>query len=186
MSEIKSVCVYCSTRFGDKKEFAEAARELGRTIAKEKLNFVYGGSNVGLMGETANAVLKNGGTATGIIPRVLIDKEAPHEDLTEIFLVDDMHTRKKMMFDKADAFIVMPGGFGTMDETFEVITWKFIGTNKKPIVIVNIEDYYVPLLKMIDNMIGHDLASPEYRKFFTVVNKVEDVIPTIRKLAEQQ
>lgn len=172
-------------RMGDKKEFAESGRKLGQILALERLHLVYGGASLGIMAETANAALKHGGTVTGIIPYVLKDREVMHKGLTETFLVEDMHARKKMMFEKSDAFVVLPGGFGTMDEAFEIMTWRFLGIHKKPVIIVNVEGYYDLLIKMMDNMIGHDLANPEYRNAYAVVDKVEDIVPTIRKLAEQ-
>jgi len=184
MSEVKSVCVYCSMRLGDKKEYVEESEKLGKFFAQENLHLVYGGASKGLMAAIANSVLENGGKVTGIIPHVLKDKEVMHTGLTEIFLVEDMHTRKKMMSEKADAFVIMPGGFGTMDETFEIITWKFLGLHNKPIIIVNIDGYYDLLFKMMDNMIGHDLANKGYRNAFVVVDKVEDVVPAIRKSSQ--
>ncbi len=147
--ELKSVCVFCGSRMGARPEYLAGARALGAELARRGLTLVYGGTSVGLMGAMADAVLVGGGKVVGILPRVLSDREIAHQGLTELHLVDSMHTRKAMMAERADAFIAMPGGIGTFEELFEVTTWAQLGIHHKPIGLLNVANYYAPLLAMM-------------------------------------
>ncbi|HEC00385.1 MAG TPA: TIGR00730 family Rossman fold protein, partial [Sphingomonadales bacterium] len=145
---------------------------------------VYGGGNVGLMGVIANQVMKQGGKVTGIIPRHLDEAEGGWKEATDFFVVDNMHDRKRMMFDHSDAFVALPGSIGTLDELIEVITWRQLGLHNKPIVIVNIDDYWQPLFALIDNFIAEEFTAPETRDLFHVVQTAQDVIPLLKSLPE--
>ena len=140
--ELKSVCVFCGSRTGARPEYLEGARALGTELARRGFTLVYGGTSVGLMGAMADAALAGGGKVIGVLPQVLSDREIAHQGLTELHLVDSMHTRKAMMAELAGAFIAMPGGFGTFEELFEITTWAQLGIHHKPIGLLNVADYY--------------------------------------------
>ena len=159
----------------------EAARTLGQDLGRHGIRLVYGGGHVGLMGITADATLDAGGQVIGIIPAHLHDIEVSHEKLTELHVVDSMHVRKEMMFQMSDAFAVLPGGLGTLDETFEMITWKQLGLHDKPILLVNYKDYWRPFLNLIDHMIAAGFVQTEAREYFEVVERLEDIIPALLK-----
>ncbi|MEM5429091.1 TIGR00730 family Rossman fold protein [Cupriavidus oxalaticus] len=148
---MKSVCVYCGSSPGNRPEYAECARLLGRTLAERGLALVYGGGKVGLMGTVADAVLEHGGTVIGIIPEALMQKEVGHRGLTELHVVRNMHERKQMMADRADAFIAMPGGVGTFEELFETFTWLQLGYHDKPVGLLNVGGFYDGML----GFLGH-------------------------------
>jgi uncharacterized protein (TIGR00730 family) len=148
---MKSIAVYCGASNGAKPEYAEAARELGRTLVEHNISLVYGGGRVGLMGAIADEVLRLGGEATGVIPRALLEREVGHTGLTRMFVVKDMHERKAMMSDLADGFIAMPGGMGTLEELFEMVTWSQLGIHNKPIGLYNVDRFYDGLV----NFVGH-------------------------------
>ncbi len=150
---MKSVCVYCGSSIGNRPEYAEAARALGRTMAESGLTLVYGGGKVGLMGTVADAVLEHGGTAIGIIPQALMDKEVGHTGLTELHVVRNMHERKQMMADRADAFIAMPGGVGTFEELFETFTWLQLGYHAKPVGLLNVAGFYDGMLGFLSHAV---------------------------------
>jgi len=181
MSEkINSVCIYCASRMGNNPNFEKSSKKLGKLLAENNVTMVYGGSVVGLMGTIADATLDNNGKVIGIIPEVIEKQgERRHDRLTEQYRVKDMHSRKKMMADKSDAFVIMPGGFGTMDETFEILTWKVIGIHDKPVVVVNIDGFYEPFLKLVDHIIEQGVAPASYRDSFVVVDSVEKVLPAL-------
>ena len=145
---IRNICVYCGSDVGTNPAYAAAARQLGQSMAKERIGLVYGGGGLGLMGELARAVLAHGGRVTGIIPAFLSVKERMLRDVTELVVVDDMHQRKKLMFDKSDAFVALPGGIGTLEELVEQLTWAQLGRHTKPIVLVNIDGFYAPFLAL--------------------------------------
>lgn len=148
-------------------------------MAKANMTLVYGGGRVGLMGILADSVMKAGGKAIGIIPEHISRREISHDDLTELHVVDSMHTRKQMMVSKSDAFVVLPGGIGTLDELCEVMTWKQLGIHDKPIVIANVNDYWTPFLNMIDNVIREKFMREEDRRLITEVGNIQDVISTL-------
>jgi len=179
MTNIKTLCVYLGSSNRCDDVYKDAARDFGQLMAKAGIGLVYGGGNVGLMGLVANAVMENGGKVTGIIPEHISSREIANNHLTELHVVDSMHTRKQMMVDLADGFIMMPGGIGTLDEICEVMTWKQLGIHDKPIVIANINNYWTPFLDMIDNVIKGKFMREDDRRIITVVKSVEDIIPAV-------
>lgn len=179
MKKLNSVCVYCAMRDGAKSIFKNSAIKLGEALADNDITLVYGGASLGLMGAIADATLNKDGKVIGIIPEVLKEKEVAHTGLTEQHFVNNMHTRKKMMAEKSDAFIVMPGGFGTLDETFEIITWKQIGLHNKTIIILNIDNFYQPFIEMVNHLVENKIVGGNPKELFTVVNTVEEIIPAI-------
>ncbi|HEX8539725.1 MAG TPA: TIGR00730 family Rossman fold protein [Cystobacter sp.] len=146
---IRSLCVFCGSRMGARPEYLEAARTLGTELGRRGLTLVYGGAGVGLMGAVADAVLAEGGKVVGVLPHLLQAREIAHPRLTELHLVDSMHTRKAMMAERADAFIALPGGVGTFEELFEITTWAQLGLHHKPIGLLNVADFYGPLLALM-------------------------------------
>jgi uncharacterized protein (TIGR00730 family) len=160
--EPKSVCVFCGSRMGARPEYLEGARALGAEIARRGLTLVYGGTSVGLMGALADAALAGGGKVVGVLPQVLSDREIAHKGLTELHLVDSMHTRKAMMAQLSGAFIAMPGGVGTFEELFEMTTWAQLGIHQKPIGLLNVADFYGPLLTLMRRAVDEGFI-PETR-----------------------
>ncbi|MEP6907947.1 MAG: TIGR00730 family Rossman fold protein [Pseudoxanthomonas sp.] len=160
---MKSICVYCGSNAGNKLIYSERAAALGDRIAKEGLRLVYGGGNVGLMGVVANAVLEAGGQVTGVIPKQLADWEVAHRWLTELEIVGSMHERKARMFDLSDGFVTLPGGFGTMEEIFEMLTWRQLGIGNKPCAFLDVDGFYAPLIGMIDRMVEERFLHAEQR-----------------------
>lgn len=161
---MKSICVYCGSNAGNKPVYAERAQALGARIASEGLQLIYGGGNVGLMGIVADAVLVNGGEVVGVIPEQLVQWEVAHKGLTRLEVVANMHERKARMFDLADAFIALPGGFGTLDEMFEMLTWRQLGLGKKPCAFLDVDGFYAPLMGMIDRMVEERFLHAEQRQ----------------------
>lgn len=184
MTKIKSACVYCGTGHNVSQIYKDIAAQLGAAMAQSKVRLVYGGGRVGLMGIVSQACFSAGGEVVGIIPEHIQDKEVMNDDVTELFIVDSMHTRKKMMVDKSDGFIVLPGGFGTLDETFEILTWKYLGLHDKPIVLVNVDGFYDPLLKMVDHMVDSGFTPFWHRSLYQVVETPEDAIVALSAQTE--
>lgn len=176
---MKSVCVYCGASGNVDQVYKDAARDLGESFAGDKVRLVYGGGSVGLMGIIANACYKAGGEVIGIIPEGIEDKELKNTKVTELFVVDSMHTRKRMMMEKSDGFAVLPGGMGTLDETFEILTWKYLGFHDKPVVFVNIANYFAPLFNMLDHMVNIGFTPFWHRNIYQVVDKPEQVIDAL-------
>ncbi len=160
---MKSICVYCGSNAGNKPIYAERAQALGARIAAEGLQLVYGGGNVGLMGIVADAVLGHGGEVVGVIPEQLVQWEVAHKGVTRLEVVANMHERKARMFDLADAFVALPGGFGTLDEMFEMLTWRQLGLGKKPCAFLDVAGFYAPLIGMIDRMVEERFLHAEQR-----------------------
>ncbi len=160
---MKAVCVYCGSNAGRNPAYAALARKLGERLAAEGLTLVYGGGNVGLMGVVADAVLAGGGEVIGVIPQQLVDWEVAHRGLTRQEVVDSMHTRKARMFELADAFVALPGGFGTMEEIFEMLTWRQLGIGDKPCAFLDADGFYAPLIGMIDRMVEERFLHPDQR-----------------------
>ncbi|MBA3929452.1 MAG: TIGR00730 family Rossman fold protein [Xanthomonas sp.] len=160
---MKSICVYCGSNAGNKPAYTGRAIALGDRIAKEGLQLVYGGGNVGLMGVVADAVLAAGGEVIGVIPEQLVNWEVAHKGVTRLDVVANMHERKKRMFDLSDAFVALPGGFGTLDEMFEMLTWRQLGIGNKPCAFLDVEGFYTPLMGMIDRMVEERFLHPEQR-----------------------
>lgn len=184
MKKVKSVCVYCGTGSKVDDAYRTAAFAMGGLLAKDNVRLVYGGGKVGLMGLVADGCSKAGGEVVGIIPEHIQDKEVKNEDATEVIVVDSMHTRKHMMVEKSDAFVVMPGGFGTLDEFFEILTWKYLGLHDKPVVLLNIKGYFTPLLNMVDHMVGEGFTPFWHRTLFQVVERPEDVLVAVNSTPE--
>ncbi|MFA7428948.1 MAG: TIGR00730 family Rossman fold protein [Rhodospirillaceae bacterium] len=181
MTELKSLCVFCGSSPGNDVRYADSARALGRALGEAGVELVFGAGGVGIMGAVAQACLDAGGAVTGIIPEHLTQAEAALPGLTETIVVPDMHTRKRIMFDRSDAFCVLPGGFGTMDETFEILTWKQLGLHDKPVVIVDVAGYWKPFLTFTESMLTEGFIKPRHLDLFSVVARIEDVLPAARR-----
>lgn len=171
----KSVTVYCSSSNRSPKAFFDAASELGKGLAERDISLVFGGGNIGLMGCIANAVMQHGGTVRGIIPRFLEEKEIAHHGISELHIVETMHERKMKLAEWADAFIVLPGGFGTLDELLEVITWRHLGHHDKPILLLNIDSFWDPLLNFFEKLSDLHLVKPDHEKLYQVCNSIEKI-----------
>ncbi len=161
---MKSVCVYCGSSAGSNPVYAERAAMLGTRLATENLKLVYGGGNVGLMGIVADAALAAGGEVIGVIPEQLVGWEVAHQGLTRLEIVANMHERKARMFDLSDAFIALPGGFGTMDEMFEMLTWRQLGLGDKPCAFLDVDGFYTPLIAMLDRMVEERFLREAHRR----------------------
>jgi uncharacterized protein (TIGR00730 family) len=149
-SHRKSIAVFCASASGARPEYRAAAEELGRALASRGLGLIYGGARVGLMGAVADAALAAGGHVVGVIPHVLVDKEVAHQGITELHVTSTMHTRKALMAEKADAFLILPGGYGTFEEMFEVLAWQTLKIHSKPVVLLNVAGFYDKLLEFLD------------------------------------
>lgn len=175
MPSIQSLCVFCGASNAIDKRFFDLGYELGGKIAQEGYSMVYGAGDCGIMGAAADGALDKEGTVLGVFPRVLDGLEAEHKKLSETIIVDDMHTRKMAMFERSDAFIILPGGFGTMDETFEVITWKQLHTHSKPIILYNFEGYWDLWRDMTEQFIRMGFASDNTRSKYDIVDSMDEV-----------
>jgi uncharacterized protein (TIGR00730 family) len=180
MTSLKSICVYCGSAGQVDQRFRDVAARFGRLMGETGIRLIYGGGRVGLMGIVADAALAAGGRVTGIIPDHLNDVEIGHQNVSDLLIVGSMHERKQLMFELSDAFVTLPGGIGTLDETFEIITWRQLRLHDKPIIVVNHAGYWRPFLVMIDHIIAQGFAKPGIRKLFEVVEQVEDVLPALR------
>jgi uncharacterized protein (TIGR00730 family) len=181
---IRNVCVYCGSNAGIDPAYGDTARRLGEVLAAEGIGLVYGGGGLGLMGELARTVLANGGRVTGIIPAFLSEKERMLRDADELIVVEDMHQRKKLMFDRSDAFVALPGGIGTLEELVEQLTWAQLGRHTKPIVLVNVAGFWDPLLALLKHMGEEAFIRPEMDVRFITVDSAEKVVPAILATAE--
>ena len=177
MADIKSICVYCASRDGSQPEYATVAREIGKIMAARGIRLIYGGASVGIMGQMARTMLAEGGQVVGVIPSQLDDREVTFEQCTELHVVGSMHDRKKMMFDLSDAFLVLPGGVGTLEEMVEVGTWRQLQLHEKPIVVLNQLGYWQPLIDLFKLMIEREFASDNLHEIFHFVEKLEDIMP---------
>lgn len=173
---MNSVCVFCGSASGTNPVYAEVARELGRVLASRNLALVYGGGRVGLMGEVASATLAAGGTVIGVIPHSLAVKEIAQEDCTELIVVDTMHERKSRMADRSDAFVALPGGYGTCDELFEILTWAQLGIHNKPVAVLNVNGFFTPLLAWLDHVVTEGLLRPKHRELLLVAESVPELL----------
>lgn len=177
--KINSVCVYCASSSKLDQKYYDAAKLLGRELAKNEVKLVYGGGNRGLMGVLADEVLKHGGHVTGVIPQFMHEEGWSHDSLSELSLVGTMHERKFKMSASVDAAIALPGGCGTLEELLEVITWKQLGLFTRPIIIVNTDGYYDPLLQLFNNAIAENFMGDQHLQMWTVVALPEEVLPAI-------
>jgi len=184
MAIIQRLCVYCGSSAGADPAYRAAAVRLGQILAEAGVELVYGGGRVGLMGTLADAALAAGGRVTGIIPRHLHDREVAHPGVGHMMVVGSMHERKQRMFELSDAFAVLPGGLGTLDETIEMLTWRQLGLHDKPVIIADIAAYWAPLLGLIEHVIAKGFAYAPLRDYYRVVARVEDVLPTLAALPE--
>ena len=165
---MRRLCVFCGSRTGGRADFADAARRLGAALARRGIGLVFGAGHIGIMGVLADAVLAAGGEAVGVIPQGLVDQELAHDRLTRLHIVASMHERKALMADLADGFLALPGGYGTLDELFEIVTWKQLHLHAKPIGLYNVAGFFDPLLAWIDRAIADDFIRPHNRDLLTV------------------
>lgn len=180
MIQLSALCVYCgSSNRGDPRHL-DAATTLGRLAAQDGVEIVFGGGHVGLMGALADGALAAGGRVTGIIPQYLEDRELGHRGVTDLVIVESMHARKQKMFELADAFCVLPGGLGTLDETFEILTWRQIGLHDKPVALVDLDGYWRPLRALMDHQVTNGYLRPEHAELLQVVSEVGQVLPALR------
>jgi len=186
MAKLSSLCVYCGANEGGDPKHRAAAERLGKTMADQGIGLVFGGGRVGLMGVIADTVMASGGEVIGVIPEHLHDIEVGHEGLTKLHIVDSMHTRKQLMFELSDAFVVLPGGLGTLDETFEIITWRQLGLHDKPVILVDNNGYWQPFEKLIHHVIDNGFARASSADLFTIVKSTDEIIPTILAAPDQQ
>ncbi len=180
MPRIHSVAVFCGSRVGDDPGYRAAAVALGEGMARAGLRLVFGGGRVGLMGVLADAVLRGGGQAIGVIPEFLMRREVAHGDLTELVVTDSMHSRKQRMFEMSDAFVTLPGGLGTLDETIEIITWRQLGLHDKPILLCDVAGSAAPLMAAMDAAVVHGFAAPDTHRLFEVVPGVPAVLDRLQ------
>ncbi len=179
MSKKKAVCVFCGASNSVAKKFLDIGAEFGKLLAARDITLVYGGGDCGIMGAVANSTMKHQGHVTGVFPVSLRNIENEHQSLTEIIIVNTMHERKQLMFERSDAFIVFPGGFGTMDEMFEILTWKQLLLHDKEIVIFNYQGYWDPLIALMHSIIENGFAKPETASYFHVVTELEQIIDVL-------
>lgn len=185
MKNIRSVCVYCGSSQNPKPEYAKAAEELGQLFAQQGIQLVFGGGHVGLMGIVSDSCMKSKGRVLGVMTDFLDEFEGGHRGITDLRIVSSMHERKMMMFEESDAFVVLPGGLGTLDETFEVLTWKQVGMHGKPIVLVDVDGYWSGLFDtFLNHMIENRFVRGEDKKLFTIVKSVKDVTKAIKDSPE--
>ncbi|MDE2364436.1 MAG: TIGR00730 family Rossman fold protein [Hyphomicrobiales bacterium] len=183
---MKNICVYCGSAPGSDPAFVAAAEELGRRIGDAGLGLVYGGGDNGLMGLVARATIAAGGRVVGIIPDFLKKRENPLAEAQELVVVPDMHTRKRLMFERADAFVALPGGIGTLEELVEQLTWVQLGRHTKPVVIADIGGFWRPLLSLFAHMRDSGFIRPEFELRYLVAERVEDVLPMIETTIARQ
>lgn len=178
-TSIISVCVYCGARSGRDPEFLKAAQAVGRAIAERGWRLVYGAGDIGIMGEVARAAQSGGADTLGVIPQHLVDAEVAKRDLSQLIVTETMHERKKVMFMNADAVAVLPGGAGSLDEFFEVLTWAQLGLHNKPVTLLNISGYWDPLIALIDHVIAAGFASDSLRDHFGVASTIDTLIESL-------
>jgi hypothetical protein len=190
MNRIKTVCVYCGSGPGTNPRFAEAAQALGKIFAENHIRLVYGGGSVGLMGAIAKSALDHGGAVTGIIPDFLRARENALTRVQEMIVTPDMHERKRLMFERSDAFVALPGGVGTLEEVVEQMTWAQLGRHKKPILLANIKNFWDPLCALLDHMQELHFIRPGLSVNYLVADRVEDILPklteAIRSISEEE
>ncbi len=177
---MQTLCVFCGSAKGTNPVYAEATRQLGQALVRAGLTLIFGAGHVGLMGVLADAVLEAGGKAVGVIPQALVDRELAHRALTEMHVVDTMHQRKALMADLSEAFVALPGGYGTLDETFEVLTWAQLGIHTKPIGLLNTAGYFDPLLTWIDRAVADGFLRTEHLELLNVATNPEELLEALR------
>ena len=182
MSSIRSVCVYCGSSDGGDPRFAEAAEALGKSLAAEGIGLVYGGGGDGLMGRLARATLAGGGFVTGIIPNFLVRKEHALTDAQEMLVVENMHERKQAMFERADAFVALPGGLGTLEELLEVLSFRKLELHHRPVVLLNARGFYDPLVAQLERAVGEGLESSAHRSYWSLAENAQQAVELCEKL----
>ena len=185
MNKIKTVCVYCGSGPGTNPHFVEAAHALGKNFAENNIRLVYGGGSVGLMGAVAKSALDHGGTVTGIIPDFLRARENALTRVQEMIVTPDMHERKRLMFERSDAFVALPGGIGTLEELVEQLTWQQLGRHAKPILLANIDGFWEPLLALLAHMRATQFIRPTLQVDILKAERVEDILPRLRAYASR-
>jgi uncharacterized protein (TIGR00730 family) len=183
---VKRYCVFCGSSAGREPVFAEAARSLGALLARKRIGLVYGAGNVGLMGVLADAALDAGGEVIGVIPEALVEKELAHRGLTELHIVASMHERKALMSDLADGFIALPGGFGTLDEFCEILTWAQLGLHAKPCGVLNVAGFFDPFLAQVAHAVRHGFIRAEHQQLFAVESEPEALLKRLAKFKPQR
>jgi uncharacterized protein (TIGR00730 family) len=183
MAIVRNICVYCGSSLGNDPRFGEAADQLGSAIAAAGIGLVFGGGDAGLMGRVARSVLAGGGRVTGIIPKFLIRRESVLLDTPDLIVVDDMHQRKQLMFDRADAFVALPGGIGTLEELVEQLTWVQLARHQKPVLLADIGGFWRPLLSLIAHMHNLGFLREGFDVHYLVAEKIEDVVPMLTAAA---
>ncbi|RXZ42734.1 TIGR00730 family Rossman fold protein [Crenobacter cavernae] len=178
--ELESICVFCGANPGARPQYLAAAQAFGRRVAEEGLTLVYGGGNIGLMGAVADAALEAGGRVLGIIPGFLKDKEVAHDGLSELVVTESMHQRKAQMAAHSDAFVALPGGFGTFEELFEMITWSQLHLHQKPVALLNLNGFYDPLMAQIDRAISEGFIREENRPLVTAHPDIDDLVAALK------
>jgi uncharacterized protein (TIGR00730 family) len=174
-----SICVFCGSQYGADARFRAAAAQFGELAGAARLRLIYGGGHVGLMGAVADAAMAAGGEVIGLIPTRLLEREVGHRAITDLVVTRDMFERKQQMIDRADAFVILPGGLGTLDELLDVVTLRQLGYHGKPIVVVNLGGYWDPLIALVDRIIEQKFAAPSARTLYRIVEEVEDVLPAL-------
>lgn len=185
MSTLKTVCVYCGSGPGTNPLFIEAAKAFGKALAENGVRLVYGGGAVGLMGAVADAVLDHGGLVTGIIPDFLRKREHALSRVQEMIVTPDMHERKRLMFERSDAFVALPGGVGTLEELVEQLTWKQLGRHAKPVLLANIDNFWEPLFSLLSHMRQTEFIRPGFTVDILKADRVEDILPKLKSAAAQ-
>lgn len=185
MSTIKTVCVYCGSGPGTNPNFIEAAKALGKALAESNIRLVYGGGSLGLMGAVATSVLDHGGTVTGIIPDFLRMRENALTRVQEMVVTPDMHERKRLMFERSDAFVALPGGLGTLEELVEQLTWQQLGRHAKPVLLANVDGFWEPLFSLVAHMRQTEFIRAGLSVEILKADKVEEIIPRLRAAAAQ-
>jgi uncharacterized protein (TIGR00730 family) len=186
MGVLTSICVYCGSGTGANPAYVEAARTLGRAMAGADIRLIYGGGSVGLMGTMARGVLDAGGSVTGIIPRFLQNRERVMLDLTELLVTEDMHERKMLMFERADAFVALPGGVGTLEELVEQMTWAQLGRHQKPVLLANIDGFWEALIALLEQMRLERFIRSGMDVSCIVADRAEDIVPMLQKAAAER
>jgi uncharacterized protein (TIGR00730 family) len=186
MGKLTGICVYCGSGTGARPAYSEAARTLGSAMARAGVRLVYGGGSVGLMGVVARAALDAGGAVTGIIPRFLQSQERLMEDLTETVITEDMHQRKMLMFERADAFVALPGGIGTLEELVEQMTWVQLGRHEKPVLLLNIEGFWDSLIALLGHMRQEHFIRAEFEVSCLIAKRAEDIVPMLQRAAAER
>jgi uncharacterized protein (TIGR00730 family) len=181
-TKIRNICVYCGSGRGKNPLFSKAAKALGRAMAEEGIGLVYGGGGNGLMGDVARSVRASGGTVTGIIPATLVARENPFTEVDEYIIVDNLHQRKMLMFERSDAFVALPGGLGTLEELVEQLTWVQLGFHEKPVILANIQNYWDKLLQLLDQMRGETFIREGLVPRYTIVDDVENIVPMLTQV----